>query len=172
MWIQILESLQMLKCVYYCFQLMNLSILNFLMSKIFVASLYVLLTILHHQTEVRLFNSQLNHSDSLKNTYSRRLNWKKLLLFKLLKCSKWRNELLTVCSFIRVYLQYFHSCLLTAFLKAQQLMMDSVHDGGAEEGLSDFAGFSKWVFYLKDLSDMVLSFEVAKMQPSLGPWSS
>lgn len=68
----------------------------------------------------------LNHSDSLKKCLFEEIKLKKkLLLFKLLKCSKWRNELLTVCSFISVYLQYFHSYLLTAFLKAQQLMMDS-----------------------------------------------
>lgn len=110
-----------------CFQLMNLSILNFCLSKIFAVSLFVLLTILHRQTEVRCFNLyDLNHSDSLKNAYSRRLNWKRrLLLFKLLKCSKWRSGLLTVCSFIRIYLQYFHSCLLTSFLKVLQLMMGS-----------------------------------------------
>lgn len=35
---------------------MNLFILNFSIPKIFVVSLYVLLIILHHQTELSLFN--------------------------------------------------------------------------------------------------------------------
>lgn len=48
------------------------------MSKIFVVSLYVLLTIFHHQTEMRLFKSHdLTILIPSKNVYSRRLNGKK-----------------------------------------------------------------------------------------------